>query len=323
MENKCRGLKITMLLVLSLTLVLLFSSCASRPNVIWDDTFTQELNPDADIMQKLSGSVQNIDLQSSRDDVTVHVKQTLGDAKTLYIALDIILPGERDHRDAELESNDSVAPYSITPRVCELVAGPVEYSDIKDLTPALIEHLYFSKRIMIGDGSGVALVQTSITENTFSYLMYLSGDDKFFIPDTITLIIGDFSVSKDDMEIASYPEIHLISWTPTNDAPLVEKTITTKDNKIIGSVLLSPFSFSGKVFSSDYETIDEFYQSIYFIQQDGTEFMPKKYHGSGGGFSLPGGAASQNFLFAQPLDIDTIKEIQIGGHTVKVHGAED
>lgn len=309
-------LSVATLLLLTL---LCLSACTSDSEVVWDETFIQELNPDAEIMKQLSSAVQDIDLTSTRDDVTVHIKQTLGDAKTMYIALDITYPDERDNNESGIESDGAVPPDELRPNICELITGTVQYADIQGKNPDLIKHLYLNKKAMYNGGGNFTTLKSTSQGNTISCLISLNSDNKSFPADRpITLMIGDFYTFNGDENITIYPEIHLISWTPTNEAPLIERTITTEDNQIIGGILLSPFSFAGHLSASDYETVEEFYQSIHFITPRGTEFKPAKGVGIGGSFSLPGGAASQSFLFKQPIDLNTIKEIEIGGYTVDV-----
>ena len=46
--------------------------------------------------EALDRAMQTIDQESTLEDITVHVRQTLGDSRSLYIIFDVIYPGEAD-----------------------------------------------------------------------------------------------------------------------------------------------------------------------------------------------------------------------------------
>lgn len=293
--------------------VLFLPACADNSQVVWDEIFVQELNPDAETMQALRDSVQNVDIQSTGDDgVTIHVRQTLGDAKSMYIALQVTFPDD-------LDSAASIAP----PLVSEFVSGKVDEKDLTALSSEALIGKYARKGAMAGSGSRTcSATQESAQDNSFLYLISLNSDEPFiFEKGTATLLIGGFTIVRGDGTGKTYPSVHAISWTPTNQATVVERTITTKDEKIAGRVLLSPFSFTGSLYFSGYKEMKDFYRSIYFIQNDGTEYKPS--HSGGGGAFSDNGSVSQSYLFKQPLDLDNIKEIHIGGYTVNVQDAAE
>lgn len=297
-----------------LVAVLFLPSCTDNSQVVWDEIFVQELNPDEETMQALRDSVQNVDIQSTGDDgVTVHVRQTLGDAKSMYIALQVTFPDD-------LDPAVSIA----SPLVSEFVSGKVDEKDLTALSSEALIGKYARKGAMAGGGNRTcSAVQESAQDNSFLYLISLNSDEPFTFEGGIaTLLIGGFTIVRGDGTGKTYPSVHAISWTPTNEVTTVDRTITTEDGKIAGRVLLSPFSFTGSLYFSDYKEMKDFYRSIYFIQNDGTEYKPSHGGSSGRGLS-DNGAVSQSYLFKQPLDLDNIKEVHFGGYTVDVQDIAD
>ena len=126
-----RDVKVAVIFVMLLVCAVLLSSCASQKQVVWDESFIACLRPSEEIMQKLSGSVQDVDLKSSHDDVTVHVKQTLGDEKTLYIAMDVLFPDDIDLQTMTAEHSSRV---QIIPKNIAFLEGKTEAADIKGLS---------------------------------------------------------------------------------------------------------------------------------------------------------------------------------------------
>lgn len=128
-----------MLLVMLFLLAFFLSSCTTKtetttpsittPAVEWDPTFVNELKLDPSIMNKLNDSVQNINLKSSINGVTVHVKQTLGDAKTLYIALDVLFPDDVDVGLISDGNNQDNVTVSSLPETLKMFKGKTDYDD--------------------------------------------------------------------------------------------------------------------------------------------------------------------------------------------------
>lgn len=79
MKNAC---KVVLFLVLLLLFIFVLSSCSTEPKqeltkpaTEWDPLFVNTLNPAPPLMHKLEGGVQNIDVASEHDGVTVHVNK--------------------------------------------------------------------------------------------------------------------------------------------------------------------------------------------------------------------------------------------------------
>ncbi|MDD4389954.1 MAG: DUF4179 domain-containing protein [Eubacteriales bacterium] len=319
-KNKCRLiLSVVALLLLSL---LCLPACTTSPgtettappittpSIEWDPIFVNEFNPDPNIMSKLSGSVQDINLKSSVNGITVHIKQTLGDAKTLYIALDILFP---DDVDVGLISNDNKqdgVTVSTLPETLRLFEGKIAYDD----TDARPSH----KKIPDTGSTKIETRGIDLKNNSVSFLLSFNSNYKCFDVEEVTLLVGNFNLKQDSAEVKTYPDLHTISWRVENKTPIIEKKIRDGD-QIVGTFLLSPFSFTGTLYLSDYKIANAFHHSIRFVLKDGRIFQPETaLTGKSGGFSPSTGNATRSYLFTQPIDIDNIKEVHIGGFRIKI-----
>lgn len=317
-KKRCFVLFVALLLVVMLALSACNDTSQGTNNapVVWDEIFVQELNPDEETMQALQNSVQDVNLQSSLDGVTIDIIQTLGDAKSMHIALKITFPDDLDS-----------AARIIAPQIREFVSGRVDEDDFTALSREELIGKYARKSAMSGGGSmNFTAVQEEAQDNSFSYLISLNSDEPFvFENDIATFLIGDFTIVRGDGTGKTYYGVHAISWAPTNEAPLVDRTIIAEDGEAVGRVLLSPFSFTGSVYTDAYKEPSDFSRSIRFIQSDGTAYTPpaRGARGSTGGSYEGFIQRSESYLFAQPLDLSTIKDIQIGGYTVNVQDAAE
>lgn len=316
--------KIIKLLIITVFFTFALSSCTTNtdtelippPTTQWDALFVNTLNPDPSIMHKLDSSVQDINLKSSINGVTVHVKQTLGDAKTLYIAFDVIFP---DDINAEFLSDEDVQSgtfISSLPGTVELFEGKIDHNDIKEMNVSQVNAKYSSNKIPFEGNASIERKEVDVEKNSMSYLLSFNSNNKCFDVNELTLLIEGFNLKKSDTDIKHYSGLHAISWPVENTTPIMEKEIFNKD-QVVGSILLSPFSFTGTIDSSDYKTAYEFHTSIQFIFKDGRILQPETaLTGKSGSFDPNVGSATRSYLFTQPVDVDNVDQIKIGGFTV-------
>lgn len=299
--------------------LLCLSACTTEEEVIWDEVFADTLHLNEESKQKLSGHLQDINLTSTHDDVTVHLKQTLGDAKTLYMTMDVTFPADVDLQTMIAEPQDA---GEIIPRNMAILAGKAEAADIKGLSWQEIKDEYNYDWILFVNGtdalSSLRIEKTSydFVNHTISYLICFNSDVQRLNVDTVTLFVGNFVLDDGDTDLSLNPEIHTITWSPQNKSDVRELQITAENGASRGNIVLSPFSFNAYVIHSEFKTADEFDQSIQFIHMDGSEMQRPIF--LLGDFAHSSGMAIIRDIFPTPMDIDNIKEIRIGGYTVNV-----
>lgn len=311
-------------LILSIALIFvaafMLSSCATEAEVVWDEAFTDALHLNEESMQTLSGHLQDINLTSTHDGVTVHLKQTLGDAKTLYITMDVTFPEDLDLQAMILDPQDGGMKGHIAPRNMAILAGKADAADINGLSWQEIKERYNYDWIifdyMRGPLSSLSIEKTSydFANHTASYLICFNSNMQRFHGDTVTLFVGDFALNDGDTDLSVSPDIHTITWSPQNKSDVRELQITAENGASRGMIVLSPFSCSAYVIPSELRTVDEFDQWIQFICFDGSERQDRA--------SLVGNFSSISTVFSTPLNIDNLKEIRLGGYTVNVQDTD-
>ncbi len=82
------------LLPLSLLLLLaLAAGCSAQGEAQLDPTMAQQLQIDEAMAATLAPGIQDVDVTDRGTDLTIHVRQTLGNDRELYVLYDVTLPG--------------------------------------------------------------------------------------------------------------------------------------------------------------------------------------------------------------------------------------
>lgn len=307
---QCNKTAFTLLALLVAATMLLCSCSASKPAVVWDPIFVDELHLDEDMMHVLGDSVQTVDQTSVRENSTVRIRQIVSDALTIHIALEITFGPAIDMEDPNFDA--VLLKGNVTP--------PASMDDLKK--GDTLRDLGLDA-IPLGGGMHLQTIEIDSESRTSTYLISFHSDLKAFEGDKLTLLIGSFTVYKEKETDESnsvlepdfiYPDLHAFSFHPQNKAPILEFKIIADDGKEHGYVLASPFSFVVDVYSPKYASAEQVRKPIEFVMRDGTVENIRNYGSAGGGNS-----SSCSFLFSKPLDIENVKAIHIGDLTFAVN----
>ena len=196
------------LLPLSLLLLLaLAAGCSAQGEAQLDPTMAQQLQIDEAMAATLAPGIQDVDVTDRGTDLTLHVRQTLGYDRELYVLYDVTLAG-------------TVA----------LPAGEEGWFGPQTVTLQGVEES------TARSGS----VQTAFLDKerqTITYLSYFSRGIPWPAGD-LRLSVGDFV--SDDTSLTQ--EVAEATWTPTNQGTILEGEIQTPARETVGSVTLPPFS---------------------------------------------------------------------------------
>ena len=180
------------LLPLSLLLLLLAAGCSAQGAARVDPMVAQQLHMDDALAEALGPSVQNVDATDRGTDLTLHVRQTLGNDRELYVLYDVTLAG-------------TVA----------LPAGEEGWFGPQTVTLQGVEESTASR----GSVQSVFLDKEG---QTITYLSYFSRDTAWPAGD-LRLSVGDFV--SDDTSLTQ--EVAEATWTPTNQGTILEGEIQT------------------------------------------------------------------------------------------------
>ena len=184
-------------------------------SVTLDPRIAEYLSLDSAQANTLGNGIQNVDVTTKGNDFTLHVIQTLGNQRELYILYDVTFA-------------DSVK----LPASEESWPGP--HKDFQSAD---------GQRPMTKSTKNEVISQEG---RTLTYLGYVSWENETFPEGEMTFSVGDFSNEEDPAvpTVTLTKETLKVSWTPTNQGTLLQKDMTDQDGKKVGTMLLSSYSVS-------------------------------------------------------------------------------
>ena len=266
-------------ILLSLSLLLLLAlaaGCSAQGEAQLDPTMAQQLQIDEAMAATLAPGIQDVDVTDRGTDLTLHVRQTLGNDRELYVLYDVTLAGTVILPDGE---EGWFGPQTVT------LQG-VEESTARS-------------------GS----VQTAFLDKerqTITYLSYFSRGIPWPAGD-LRLSVGDFV--SDDTSLTQ--EVAEATWTPTNQGTILEGEIQTPAGETVGSVTLTPFSLSYTFTQGAQPKMEEIggtaLPSGYLLDSQGMARRAGSASGGGGNWGT---------TFRTPLDLTTVSAVEVAGYVV-------
>ena len=265
------------LLPLSLLLLLaLAAGCSAQGEAQLDPTMAQQLQIDEAMAATLAPGIQDVDVTDRGTDLTLHVRQTLGNDRELYVLYDVTLAGTVILPDGE---EGWFGPQTVTLQGVE-------------------ESTAHSGR-----------VQTAFLDKerqTITYLSYFSRDTAWPAGD-LRLSVGDF-VSD---ETSLTQEVAQVTWTPENQGTVLEGTVQNPAGEAVGSVTLTPFSLSYAFTEGAHLELEEIngmaLPNAYLLDRQG---MARRAG------SASGGGKNWSTTFRTPLDLTTVSAVEVAGYVV-------
>lgn len=264
------------LLPLGLLLLLLAAGCSAQGAARMDPMVAQQLHMDDALAEALSPSVQNVDATDRGTDLTLHVRQTLGNDRELYVLYDVTLAG-------------TVA----------LPAGEEGWFGPQTVTLQGVEESTASR----GSVQSVFLDKEG---QTITYLSYFSRDTAWPAGD-LRLSVGDFV--SDDASLTQ--EVAQVTWTPENQGTVLEGTVQNPAGEAVGSVTLTPFSLSYAFTEGAHLELEEIngmaLPNAYLLDSQGMARRAGSASGGGGNWGT---------TFRTPLDLTTVSAVEVAGYVV-------
>lgn len=288
--------------VAAAVLVLTVGAIAALSGV-WDSLFIDRLHPSEAIIHKTESMVQDVQVSAAYDDMEITLTQTLGDAMSMYLAIDVKF-SERLNLGQYLTDEDSSILMNLE--------GIRLYKDDGTEYAAQLHRPFLTR------GRWDSAVYDP-ENNSVRFLATFTDDDAEFTDyDGIILVIKSIRgiVNGTEEEILLEGPFQ-ITWKPENIGPVYEFELMDGEEKI-GDVRLSSLSVSVSILSRklDGENFQEklaaLQNSIRIRMKDGSDFSLQP-RGGGGGSMI-----SHTVWFDEILDLEQADTLFVAGYTLKL-----
>lgn len=269
---------------LSFLLICSLSSCSNA--------LVYQFEPSGSEEKDVKNALQSLNLETTDDDVTVQVTQSLGDLNLIYITLTVSF-------DDSISFEDS----TILPNVL-LTSSKVNTDDVDSMDWHSIQYFYGS----LSPGK-IETVAVDATTNSISYLLSFGLAEWSSYNEELTLLVGDFMDTSNKKIVAE--GIHVFHWVPEISPMSLASSINSKDDLLQGELRITPFAMYVQFSASPYESLDALRGDIKIILLDGTEF-----YSSSGAFPPPSGRDKIFVPFSEILDLNRVSSVKIGTITV-------
>lgn len=179
-------------------------------NSALDPRIAEYLSLDSEQANTLADGIQNVDVTTKGNDFTLHVIQTLGNQRELYILYDVTFADS-----VKLPEFDEVQPG----------AWIFDFQSVEEA------------RATTHSAKNEVISQKGRTQ---TYLGYVNWENDTFPGGEMAFSVGEFFAG--DQKLTQ--ETLEASWTPTNQGTLLQRDMTDQDGKNVGMMTLSSYSVS-------------------------------------------------------------------------------
>ncbi|SFP51132.1 hypothetical protein SAMN05216343_108119 [Oscillibacter sp. PC13] len=316
-----------LLLAAVIAAVLTASVGAALTQVPWDTIFAERFGLEAAASETAARAFQEVNVTSVCGDVTLTVRQAVGDDKTIYLILDLQLPQDVDTGkiQAVMESEEP-SVWMDTPRVRPYATDEVTWADIQDLTYEEAEALLYGSRFPASGYSG-SVSEMAFDQDTkiMTYLisMTLEMKDRSLTDGPMTLLVDSPALYQNGAvtPLSGHPAI--LTFQPDYIQQARFYQLRDGEGRLKYEITLSPFALSAKSYFGDYTSIGEFAKDVVLVYRDGSEKLPAKDLGWGGGGSRPTDSEvfttlSFSCRFHEILDLDEVRAIRAGDCEISI-----
>lgn len=313
--------------------------------VEWDAIFTKRFGPEASASPVAESLFQKVDVTSVCGDVTVTVREAVGDSKSIYLILDYRLPDPAD-RAAVQAAWDSETDRVGCPDVQFYATGEVTWEDLQagdgERWPALdwTNYAAYSRysannaltayRFTGGSGSSVSAQSYDPDTGTLTYLVRFTTQSQtqnltdrpltlLVLPPTVTAAGGE-------QALADHPAI--VTFQPGYTARARQGQTRDPEAQFSAEVILSSLSITVSCGSTDLADCGALWQAVCLVWEDGGETplteMTRGYSGSESSCQADGETCyrtSMSAQFLEPQDISRVAAVRVGDYQVPLQPA--
>lgn len=320
--------------------VMLTVSVGAAVLVDWDQIFSERFGADAAGHPAAESAFQKVGVSAVCDDVTLTVREALGDNKTIYLILDYQLPETVDRElvqtalaseepmahtivSAEYYATGDVSWEQFQSQEAEIWAA-VDWTDYESVSRYRQSRTPLTAYAFRGGSSSVASRGYDPETGTLTYLLQFtteSAADLTAQPLTLEVFPPAVTVDGETIALAAHPA--LITFQPEYTARTKSGQTKTAEGTMI-TVTVSPFSISVQYIGTAYTDGKSLRQDTVLVWEDGTTAsaarLTQGYGGTGSGDEEPGRFRSVSFSgeFGKMQDIESLQTIMVGDISVSL-----
>ena len=310
--------------------------------VEWDAIFTARFGPEAAGSPVAESLFQKVGVTSSCGDVTLTVREAVGDSKSVYLILDYRLPDSVD-RAAVQAAWDSETDQVGCPDVQFYGTGEVTWEDLLardgERWPELdwTNYASYSRysasnaltayRFTNGSGSSVSGQSYDPDTGTLTYLVRFTTrsqtQDLTDQPLTLLVLPPTVTAAGGEQALADHPAI--VTFQPGYTARARQGQTRDPDARFSAEVILSPLSITVSCGSTDLADCGALRQAVRLVWEDGGETplaaVTQGYGGSESSYQADGQVRYRTSISAQFLelqDISRVAAVRVGDREVSL-----
>lgn len=278
--------------------------------VPWDELFVERFGAGAADSLAAEGVFQNVDVTSVCGDVTLTVRQALGDEKTLYLLLDYQLPASVDAEMVQTAWEDQKGPVSNV----RLYSGAVDWADMEGMSSREAMSILAGENL--GFSGSVETVEFDADSRTMTMLVTCAFLDKVPLRKPLTVLVWEPSITWEGEMVNLVDHAVIASFRPSY-ASQAKEGQKRKDG-VTYTVELTPLSIEVENAGEREEnlyTMWQLRQKIMLVYQDGTEVPIRDFSPTGGGgkgYSGDWHYESYKLLLKKLVDTSQIRAVRIG-----------
>ena len=310
--------------------------------VEWDAIFTARFGPEAAGSPVAESLFQKVGVTSSCGDVTLTVREAVGDSKSVYLILDYRLPDAVD-RAAVQAAWDSETDQVGCPDVQFYGTGEVTWEDLLardgERWPELdwTNYASYSRysasnaltayRFTNGSGSSVSGQSYDPDTGTLTYLVRFTTQsqtqDLTVQPLTLLVLPPTVTAAGGEQALADHPAI--VTFQPGYTARARQGQTRDPEAQFSAEVILSPLSITVSCGSTDLADCGALRQAVCLVWEDGGETplaaVTQGYGGSESSYQADGQVRYRTSISAQFLelqDISRVAAVRVGDREVSL-----
>lgn len=247
-------------------------------NSALDPRIAEYLSVDSEQASALADGIQNVDVTTKGNDFTLHVIQTLGNQRELYILYDVTFGDS-----VELPESDEVQPG----------AWIFDFQSVEEA------------RATTHSAKNEPISQEGRTQ---TYLGYVNWENDTFPGGEMAFSVGEFFAGDQTLT----QETLKASWTPTNQGTLLQRDMTDPDGKNVGTMTLSSYSVSFQLTEALQipDTEDGWKAQISCLLDDQGKEVYKR--------GASGGGTYWSTSFGKYVDLSKVATVELGEYTASL-----